>query len=107
LHNKIATFIKVSDYSSKDIFGDFIKNIVFNRHKNYRIDSFIRPRDNSYENIVLNKGNFQKKLKEIFKSEEVEIVQLGTFRFGKSCWPELAIYYENEPNSLRVLWHNT
>jgi len=35
-------------------------------------------------------------LKEIFQCEEVEIVQLGLFTFGKSCLPEISIYYNSE-----------
>lgn len=95
-HNRVVTFVKVSDNYSKDVFGEFIRNLIFDKHKSYIIDSFLRANDNNYKNIVFDRINFQEQLKKIFKSKEVEIVQLGTFKFNDSCFPEIAIYYSGE-----------
>ena len=61
----LISFKKVSDQYSKDVFGEFIKGIIFGKNKTYTIASF--NESNSYNNKVINRNNFQAVLKEVFK----------------------------------------
>jgi len=102
-HNNLITFKKVSNTYSNDVFGEFIKDIIFKNYKNYIIASFTETKN--YNNKAFNRYNFLMALKEIFQCKEVEIVQLGSLKYGKSCLPEIALYNneESEFKSPRVL----
>lgn len=99
----LITFKKVSDNYSSDVFGEFIKDIIFRKHKNFTITSF--KESNNYNGYVFRKNNFKQKLKELFKCDQVDVVQLGSFKSGSTCLPEIALYYnaKNKMGSPRVL----
>jgi hypothetical protein len=102
-NNNWITFRKVANSYSNDVFGEFIKDGIFKSRFKYTIDSFAES--NNYNNAVVNRNNFQQTMKEIFNCEQVEIVTLGTFKFGEFCLPEVAIYYNrtSKRSSPRVL----
>ena len=108
-HNNLIIFKKVSNTYSSDVLGEFIKDIIFKNYKNYIIASFTETKD--YNNKVFNRYNLLMTLKEIFQCKEVEIVQLGSLKYGKSCLPEIALYYSEgskfkSPRVLGILIEN-
>lgn len=102
-NDNLITFKKVSDNYSTDVFGEFIKGVVFRKNDNYTVLSF--KERNGYTGYVFTKKDFKQKIKEIFRCDHVDIVQLGSFKFEKSCLPEIALYYNNRNkwSSPRVL----
>ena len=92
----LISFKKVSDQYSNDVFGEFIKGIIFEKNKTYTIATL--NESNSCNNKVINRNNFQAVLKEVFKCDGIDIANLASFKFGKYCLPELAIYNNNQGN---------
>ncbi|MDO6433110.1 hypothetical protein Q4E93_21050 [Flavitalea sp. BT771] len=89
----LITFKKVSENYSADVFGEFIKGIVFRDNKTYKVASFIES--GNYGNWVFDKSNFKLKIKALFKCDHVDVVQLGSFKFQNTCLPEIALYYDS------------
>ncbi|MDD4971837.1 MAG: hypothetical protein PHT07_20625 [Paludibacter sp.] len=94
MHNQnVISFKKVSDNYSTDVFGEYIKGVIFKKHENYLNSSF--KESHVYNNILISRANFKDKIMEIFKCDHVDFVQLGSFKFKNTCLPEIALYYDN------------
>jgi hypothetical protein len=93
-YNKVITFKKVSDHYSTDVFGEFIKSVIFKKYLNFITTSF--KKGNHYNDKIINRNNFKMKMKEIFMCDAVDFAQLALFNWRNSCLPEIAIYYSKE-----------
>ena len=91
---RLIVLNKVSNKPLSDVFGTYILNKIFDIHKNYSI-SFLQDSldSNNYRTIKINKSNFYSSISKIFKCNQTEIVQLGSFKLNNSCIPEAALYY--------------
>lgn len=93
-YNKnLIPFKKVSDNFSSDVFGEYMKGIIFKKHENYLVSSFMGKAASSV--CIIKKENFKKKIKEIFKCDYIDFVQLGLVRVKNNCLPTIALYYNN------------
>ncbi len=92
---RIVQYLKVSNQFSNDVFGDFIKNKIFERHKHYRISAFTESRVKMTEPI--NRISFVRIMKELFKCDRAEIVTLSTFKYSDKCLPEINFYFKEGP----------
>jgi hypothetical protein len=90
----LIIYKKVSDGYSKDVFGEYVKDIIFSEHKSYAISFF--KESNKYSNSIVNRENFTHKIGELFKSDAVEFVKLGAMKYGNTCLPEIVLYFEPE-----------
>jgi len=90
----LITFKKVSDNYSNDVFGEFIKGIIFKKYNTYLIASFTET--NIYNNKRVKRNDFRQVMKEIFNCDAVDIAQMGTFKHQHLCLPEIAIYYNDK-----------
>lgn len=88
--NKIS-FRKVSNTFSNNVFMEFIKNLIFKSNKSLKLS--IRGCGKPTE---VTKQNLLKKLNAGFRGNMVEFVELGTYKSGDKCLPEIAIYQKNE-----------
>ena len=98
----LIMFKKVSDNFSTDVLGEYIKGMIFKDHKSYTIKFF--KENNKYDSRI-NRKNFQQKIQELFKCDEVEFVKLGRMKSGNTCLPEIALYFNTgvRSNTPRVL----
>lgn len=88
-HGNKIQFKKVSDNFSNDVFMEFIKNLIFNNH------SFLTLRlSNSNKITKVTKDDIIEKLKGVFRCDLLEAVQLGTFKDGERCLPEIVAYHK-------------
>jgi len=94
---RTVSFKKVSSSYSNDVFGEFVKSLVFENHNSYTIESF--NENKKFNNRIVDRGNFRQTLKEVFACEFVNFAQLGLFKYGDYCLPELALYYKNKDSS--------
>lgn len=89
-NQNLITFKKVINTYTNDVFGNYIKNIIFGGNKKFII-KFLTQAKRS-QRIIIKRSNFLQEMKEILKCKNVEFAQLGTFNYNKFCLPELALY---------------
>jgi len=108
-NQNIISFTKVSETFSSDVFGEYVKGIMFKTHQTYSVSFFSDSHSNT--NFSMNSSNFNEKIKLLFKCDNVDFVQLGTYKYKNTCLPEIAIYYNNSkkwnyPRILGILIEN-
>jgi hypothetical protein len=108
-NNHLVTFKRVSDSYTNDVFGSFIKGLIFREHKSYVI---VRSINKDYKLKLITAQNFSENIRKIFRCSQYEFVLLGSFEYQGKCLPEIAIYRakakgESIPESLGILSEKT
>lgn len=102
-NQNLIVFRKVADNFSSDVFEEYIKKSIFLNHEKYLVSSF--KNINKVNNTPIDKSNFKHKIKNLFKCDHVDFVQLGFLSYKNICLPKIALYYNSnkEFTSPRVL----
>ena len=100
-NHRPVLFKRVSDKYSSDVFGEYIKGLIFYGNDK-RFISFCKG-TKMYDNAPITSDNFTQKIKKIFKCDHAGFSTLGSTKYNSTRLPLLLLYYNNGKNSSRPL----